>query len=85
MSMYILQVLLGDHNYNVVNETTHIRAKIDMIVDHPDYIATSSSLDNDYSMLRLRDAVNFAAYPHIRPVCLPTDTAEVRLRGNIFN
>ena len=82
--MHIFQVLLGDHNYNVVNETTHIRAKIDQIVDHPDYNSTSS-IDNDYSMLRLRNAVDFAAYPHIRPVCLPTDNAEVRLGGNIFN
>ena len=76
-------MLLGEHNYNVVNETTHIRAKIDQIVDHPDY--NSTSIDNDYSLLRLRDAVDFATYPHIRPVCLPTDNAEVRLRENIFN
>lgn len=76
-------MLLGEHNYNVVNETTHIRAKIDQIVDHPDY--NSTSIDNDYSMLRLRDAVDFDAYPHIRPVCLPTDNAEVRLRGNLVN
>jgi len=69
-----LQVLLGEHKYNTNTETTHIRASIDQIVDHPDY--NDRTTDNDYSMLRLKNAVNFASYPHIRPICLPTDTSE---------
>ena len=72
----ILKVLLGEHKYNTNSETTHIRASIDKIVNHPDY--NKQTTDNDYSMLRLKNAVDFAAYPHIRPVCLPTDTSEVR-------
>ena len=71
-----MQVLLGEHNYNINTETNHIRASIDKIVDHPDY--NDQTTDNDYSMLRLKNAVDFAAHPHIRPVCLPTDASEVR-------
>ena len=71
-----MKVLLGEHKYNTDTETTHIRASLDRIVDHPDY--NDRTTDNDYSMLRLKNAVNFAAYPHIRPICLPTDTSEVR-------
>ena len=74
--VFILKVLLGEHKYNTNTETTHIRASIDKIVDHPDY--NDRTTDNDYSMLRLKNAVNFASYPHIRPICLPTDTSEVR-------
>ena len=70
------KVLLGEHKYTDDSETTHIRANIDKIVDHPDY--NHRTTDNDYSMLRLKNAVDFAAYPHIRPICLPTDTSEVR-------
>ena len=71
-----MKVLLGEHKYNTNSETIHIRASIDKIVNHPDY--NDRTTDNDYSMLRLKNAVDFAPYPHIRPVCLPTDTSEVR-------
>ena len=71
-----MKVLLGEHKYNTNSETIHIRASIDKIVNHPDY--NDRTTDNDYSMLRLKNVVDFAAYPHIRPVCLPTDTSEVR-------
>ena len=73
----IWKVLLGEHKYTTNSETDHIRASIDKIVDHPDY--NDVTTDNDYSMLRLKIAVDFQAYPHIRPICLPTDTAEVRV------
>ena len=78
-----MKVLLGEHTYNTDTETTHIRASINKIVDHPDYNAQTT--DNDYSMLKLKNAVNFAAYPHIRPICLPTDTSEVRFEDVLMS
>ena len=40
---------------------------------HPDYFGGSSKVlpKNDIAMLTLDEAVDFAKYPHIRPICLP--------------
>ena len=42
--------------------------------NHPDYNKVEW-LDKDFSILRLAKDVDFAKYPKIRPVCLPTDTS----------
>jgi len=65
-----IQVLLGEHDYNIDHEADHIRADVSSIKNHPDY--NSNTLDNDFSMLKLSVAVNFGSHPHIRPICLPT-------------
>ena len=39
------------------------------IYNHASYDA--STTDYDFAMLKLSKAVNFASYPHIRPICLP--------------
>ena len=40
---------------------------------HPNY--NSGTLNNDFSVLKLKTSVDYCSYPHIRPVCLPTDTS----------
>ena len=41
------------------------------IKDHENY--NKNTLNNDFSMLKLKTAIDFAAYPNIRPACLPAD------------
>ena len=41
------------------------------IKDHESY--NKNNLNNDFSMLKLASAIDFAAYPNIRPACLPPD------------
>merc|ERR1719510_553042 len=68
-----IQVLLGEHNYNTAGETDMQRMDVAQIKSHPSF--SWSTLDNDFSLLKLEDAVDFCSHPHIRPVCLPTDTS----------
>ena len=49
------------------------RMDVVQIKSHPSF--SWSTLDNDFSLLKLEDAVDFCSHPHIRPVCLPTDTS----------
>jgi len=68
-----IQALLGEHNYDDDSETNMVRANIQSIVDHSDY--DSQTTDYDFSLLKMKDAIDFSAYPHIRPVCLPVDAS----------
>ena len=67
-------MLLGEHNYNSDTETNTLRMGITMIKNHPNY--NDGTLDNDFSMLKLKSEVDYCSYPHIRPICLPTDTSD---------
>ena len=49
------------------------RMDVQKIENHPSF--SGSTLNNDFSMLKLKNAVDFCSHPHIRPVCLPTDTS----------
>ena len=71
---FFFQLLLGEHNYADDSETEHVRVEVEEINNHPFYL--SSSLYNDFSMIKMAKAVDFAAYPNIRPVCLPTDETD---------
>ena len=50
------------------------RMNVMKIENHPDY--NSATTNNDFALLKLKKAVDFCAHPHIRPICLPTDTSE---------
>ena len=39
---------------------------------HSNY--NSGNLNNDFSILKLKTSIDYCSYPHIRPVCLPSDT-----------
>ena len=69
-------MLLGEHDYYDDTESNHLVACVDKIVDHPDYVSSPVPV-KDFSLLRLKDAVDFDVYPHIRPVCLPFSDADV--------
>ena len=49
------------------------RMNVGKIKNHPDY--NDNTINYDFSMLKLKNAVDFCSHPHIRPVCLPTDTS----------
>ena len=72
----LLKVLLGEHDYYDDTESNHLVAKVDKIVDHPEYSESPVPM-MDFSLLRLREPVDFDMYPHIRPVCLPFSNEEV--------
>ena len=72
----LLKVLLGEHDYYDDTESDHLVARVDRIIDHPDYVSSPVPV-MDFSLLRLKDAVDFDAYPHIRPVCLPLLSPDV--------
>ena len=68
------QVLLGEYNYYTAGETDMQRMNVMKIKEHPDYNDWTGN--NDFALLKLKKAVDYCAHPHIRPVCLPTDTSQ---------
>ena len=75
----LLKVLLGEHDYFDDTESNHLVAQLSQIIDHPDYVSSPVPM-MDFSLLKLKEAVDFDAYPHIRPVCLPYSDTEVPTR-----
>ena len=69
-----IEVLLGEHDYYDDDETFTLRLGVADIINHPKY--DSDTVDYDFSLLRLAEAVDFESFPHIRPVCLPSDPSE---------
>ena len=49
---------------------------VEAVTNHPNYMSVCSQHvpDFDFSMVKLAFAVDFNAHPHIRPICLPTDS-----------
>ena len=68
------QVLLGEHNYDMAGETDMQRMNVKEIQNHPDY--NDATTNNDFALLKLKLKIDYCTHPHIRPVCLPTDTSE---------
>merc|ERR1712013_293159 len=69
-----IEILLGEHDYYEEDETVSLRMEVAEIFNHPKY--DTETVDYDFSLLRLSDPVDFALYPHIRPICLPVDPSE---------
>ena len=63
-----IRVLLGEHNIadRVSNRFEH---RVAEIINHPEF--HPSTLDNDFAILRLSEAVAFTN--KVRPACLPAD------------
>ena len=67
-------VRLGEHNRNVPGVADYgsrnkvLNIGVARAITHPNYGFDGSC---DIALLRLRTAVNFKRYPHIRPICLP--------------
>jgi len=64
-----IEVLVGEHHYEIDTETTSLRMAIAEIVQHEDY--NSQTTNVDFSLLKLAEPIDFSAYPNIRPACLP--------------
>ena len=71
---YGLQMLLGEHDYNIQTETRMVRRSVQKIVDHPSYDHYTTNYD--FSLLRMKGTARFDLYAHIRPVCLPLDDSD---------
>jgi len=69
-----IQILLGDHKITINSQPdlTQLRFDVDRIRKHQSY--DKYTTDYDFSLIKLTTAVDFAAHPDIRPVCLPPDT-----------
>ena len=67
------KVLLGEHDYKINGETRSLRMNVVQIKNHPNY--DDLTTDYDFSMLKLKSSINFCNFPHIRPVCLPSDSS----------
>ena len=63
--------LLGEHDIATSTETDHFIADIDLIVDHPEYDAETTNFD--FTLIKMKQTIDFSAYPHIRPICLPAN------------
>jgi len=64
-----LEVLVAEHDYSTESETQSLRIKVSEIINHLDY--DSMTTDSDFALVKLEYAIDFEAYPHIRPACLP--------------
>lgn len=72
-----IQVLLGEHDYSSNSESTmdSVRADIEEIMVHPQY-NTGAKFSYDFALLKMKNAIDFDAHPHIRPICLPEDNSQ---------
>jgi len=64
---------LGEHHRHESDETESITVEVKRIVSHKSY--DSDTLNNDYALMELKEAIDFSEYPHIRPICLPSSSA----------
>jgi len=64
-----IKIVLGEHTYTSSSETTILELGVEKLIQHPDYDPTYTNFD--FSLLKLESPVDFSAYPHIRPACLP--------------
>jgi len=65
------KAVLGEHDYMISTETDHIRADIELIVDHPEY--DDETVNFDFTLIKMTEKIDFSTYPHIRPICLPAN------------
>ena len=79
---YIYQVffILKCQNYFKVHLGGHylpdplIASNVESIIEHHQYDSVNTNYD--FALIKLSNPVNFAANPHIRPVCLPSDAQD---------
>jgi len=67
-----LEVRLGEHRLSTSSESQLLKPGIEKIVLHPNY--DNKTKNYDLALLKLGAPVDFEAYPHIRPICLPEST-----------
>ena len=63
-----LNVIVGDTDLGSLTETLSFTMAVKTIIQHEDY----SPVMNDIAILELEEEIDLFAYPHIKPICLPT-------------
>ncbi|CAG0894960.1 unnamed protein product [Darwinula stevensoni] len=70
-------VTLGDLDRSTSSESRSIQITA-RAIPHPGYrYQGTTPIDNDIALMRLDTPVNWNAYPHIRPICLPSGPLSV--------
>ncbi|XP_068200538.1 uncharacterized protein [Palaemon carinicauda] len=67
-------IRIGDWDVSGQHEFyPHVEISVAFLVIHPEFYA--GNLQNDIAVIRLQSYVDFNAYPHISPICLPDPQA----------
>ena len=69
------KIRLGDHNILIGIEAREHHSSIERIIEHPQYGKINRG-DFDFSLVKLKEKIDWAHQPNIRPVCLPTNKNE---------
>jgi len=81
--LYNVKVILGEHNWQNKNEANQLKFDVEDAINHPEYRSLPGEPGNpgvtidDFSLLKLSKIVDFNAYPHIRPICLPMTSSKL--------
>merc|ERR1719402_1903754 len=68
-----INVLLGEHDYAIEEEAVTLRLPVAEIIQ--DELYDSGTENYDFALLKLASPIDFSAHPHIRPACLPENSA----------
>ncbi|XP_045612616.2 uncharacterized protein [Procambarus clarkii] len=72
-----LKVRLGEWDVAGNSEFyTHLELRVAGVYPHPEYY--KGNLNNNLAVVRLEAPIDFTAYPHITPVCLPKEFADFK-------
>nr|XP_053632780.1 uncharacterized protein LOC128688562 [Cherax quadricarinatus] len=70
-----LKVRLGEWDVSGQSEFyTHVELRAAGVYSHPEYY--KGNLNNNLAVVRLEAPIDFSAYPHITPVCLPDEFSD---------
>jgi len=67
-----IQVVLGEHDPKTPSESKSLKRGVEEIKIHPNY-KDGHKFNNDYTLLKLDEDVDFETNKNIRPICLPQD------------
>jgi len=67
------KLVLGEHDRFDGEETTSHKVSVEKIISHELY--DGQTYENDLALLKLAKPIDFASWPHVRPVCLPSGDA----------
>ena len=69
------EIRLGDHNILIGIEAREHNGSIERIIEHPQYGKVIRG-NFDFSLVKLKEKIDWVDQPSIRPVCLPTNKNE---------
>jgi len=63
------KITMGEHDQSSETEADTVTIDVDQIINHPNY--DSATENNDFTLMKLKEKIDFSQHPHIRPICLP--------------